>query len=435
MSLLLGIDFGTSYFKLGLFDPAGTLRGLGRVAVPKQAPAPERCELPVADFWRLLREGLAEALAQAGSDGRAISAVSYSSQANTFVLLDEADREITPLIVWSDRRAHPLDADLAAFGAAAGFGRATGMGGLVPELAGAKCRWFSRHEPGVWARARRVLTISDYFTYRVTGEANGDASTAALTGYYDLHSRAWWPDALAVLGLRSGMLAKPLPPGTAAGRTVARAGELLGLPAGIPFAVGALDHHAAALGSGLGEVAEASLSTGTVLAALVLVDKIEPAPGRIHGPHADGVRYYRLAFDPDGAGQVEAYQRQHAPGLTVEELLRQAGQSPQGHGTAVRALLRKIAASQRDLIARVAGESRIARVTATGGGARSPFWLQVTADTIGLPVVAVASPERACLGAAMMASVAAGIWPDIPTAAKRMLKSPREFLPLENAAT
>jgi sugar (pentulose or hexulose) kinase len=231
------------------------------------------------------------------------------------------------------------------------------------------------------------------------------------------------------------MLAKPLPPGTAAGRTVARASELLGLPADIPFSVGALDHHAAALGSGLGEVAEASLSTGTVLAALVLVDKIEPAPWRIHGPHVDGVRYYRLAFDPDGAGQVEAYQRQHAAGLTVEELLRQASQSPQGHGTAVRALLRKIATSQRELLARVAGESRIARVTATGGGARSPFWLQVTADIIGRPVVAVASPERACLGAAMMASVAAGIWPDIPTAAKRMLKSPREFLPLENVAT
>ena len=435
MSLLLGIDFGTSYFKLGLFDRAGTLRGLGRVAVPKQTPAPERCELLVADFWRLLREGLAEAMAQAGVDARAIIGVSYSSQANTFVLLDEADREITPLIVWSDRRAHPLDADLAAFGAAAEFGRATGMGGMVPELVSAKCRWFSRHEPNLWARAHRVLTISDYFTYRLTDELNGDASTAALTGYYDLRSRAWWPAALERFGIRPEMLAHPLPPGAKAGRTTARAGELLGLPADIPFAVGALDHHAAALGSGLGEVAEASLSTGTVLAALVLVDKIEPASGCIHGPHVDDTRYYRLAFDPAGAGQVEAYQRQHAPGLTVEELLRQASESPLGHGAAVRALLRKIAATQRDLLSRITGGSTVCRVTATGGGARSPFWLQVTADIIGRPVVAVASPERACLGAAMMASVAAGIWPDIPTAAKRMLKPPREFLPQENAAT
>lgn len=432
MSLLLGIDFGTSYFKLGLFDPAGTLRGLGRVAVPKQAPAPGRCELPVAEFWRLLREGLAGALAQAGVDARAISGVSYSSQANTFLLLDAADRELTPFIVWSDRRAHPLEADLGAFGASGEFGRATGMGGLVPELAGVKCRWLARHEPDLWARTRRVLTISDYFTYCVTGEANGDASTAALTGCYDLRSGAWWPAALERCGIRPEMLARPLAPGARAGRTGARADGLLGLPAGIPFAVGALDHHAAALGSGLGEVAEASLSTGTVLAALVLVDRIEPAPGTIHGPHVDGARYYRLAFDPDGAGQVEAYQRQHAPGLTVEELLRQAAESPQGHGAAVRALLGKIAASQRDLLSRVAGGSAVRRVTATGGGARSPFWLQVTADIIGRPVVAVAAPERACLGAAMLAAVAAGVWPDIPTAAKRMLKPPREYRPRDN---
>ena len=48
---------------------------------------------------------------------------------------------------------------------------------------------------------------------------------------------------------------------------------MLNLPAGIPFAVGALDHHAAALGSGMGDLADASLSIGTVLAALV------PIPG------------------------------------------------------------------------------------------------------------------------------------------------------------
>ena len=50
MTLLLGIDFGTSYFKVGLFDATGELRGLGRVAVGKQSPAPGWSELPVPDF-------------------------------------------------------------------------------------------------------------------------------------------------------------------------------------------------------------------------------------------------------------------------------------------------------------------------------------------------------------------------------------------------
>jgi xylulokinase len=62
VSLLLGIDLGTSYFKVGLFDETGQLRGLGRVAVAKAEPQAGFCELAAAEFWRLLREALAQAL-------------------------------------------------------------------------------------------------------------------------------------------------------------------------------------------------------------------------------------------------------------------------------------------------------------------------------------------------------------------------------------
>jgi hypothetical protein len=164
---------------------------------------------------------------------------------------------------------------------------------------------------------------------------------------------------------------------------------------GFPYAVGALDHHAAALGSGLGTWADASLSTGTVLAALVLVDEIKPEAGCIHGPDGDGRRFYRLTFDPQGAGQVEDYRRTHAPGFTIEQLLDQAERasvSPESpipvHGAAMLELLQRIAHTQKRLLAQVAGPRPVQRVTATGGGARSPFWLQLTADTLGVPLVA-----------------------------------------------
>lgn len=434
MGLLLGIDIGTSYFKVGLFGPDGELRGLGRVAVAPDAPAPGRVELPVAAFWERLRQGLGEAFAQAGAGPGDVAGISYSSQANTFVLLDVAGQELTPLVFWNDQRARPLDEALADFGRGPEHGVKTGMVGFAPERVPAKCRWFAREQPATWARTQRVLTISDYLAYGLTGEAAGDASTAALTGLYSLPDRAWWPAALKVFGLEAGMLATPLAPGTVAGRTGAGAARL-GLPAGIPFAVGALDHHAAALGSGLDALADASLSTGTVLAALVLVDRVEPAPGCFHGPHLDG-RFYRLAFDSNGAGQLEDYQKRQAPALAIEELLTRAEEAAGGagrgaptHGAEVLHLLRRIARAQRGLLDRVAGGTPIRRVTATGGGARSPFWLQVTADTIGVPVVAVGSPERACLGAAMLAAVAAGVWPDAQAAARHMVRPPREYPP------
>ncbi len=442
MGLLLGIDLGTSYFKVGLFDSTGSLKGLGRVAVEAETPIPGRVELPVTLFWARLRKALDDALAQAGIQADQIDGISYSSQANTFLLLNSHGEELTPLIFWNDQRAQPIDKTFTKFGRLPEHGWTTGMMGIVAESMPVKCRWFAQHEPMIWAKTRWIMTISDYLSYALTGMRVGDASTAALTGLYSLPARSWWPNALETYGIEAKQLSTSFPPGTAFGCTCSRALTLMGLPARIPFAAGALDHHAAGLGSDLGELADVCLSTGTVLAALVLVDDVVPAQGCFHGMHTDGQRYYRLAFDAKGAGQLEDYQRQSAPDLEIEELLRLAEQSvansslksglvdaPAKHGVAVHNLLEKIAHAQKDLIARVSGSMPVRQVTATGGGARSPFWLQITADAIGLPVRAIAAPERACLGAAMLAAVAAGVWPDGNEAKRRMIMPPCIYMP------
>jgi len=435
-TLLLGIDLGTSYFKVGLFDASGALHGLGRIAVDAKSPAPGRIELPVPEFWDRLRRGLESALHQAKAKVDQIAGVSYSSQANTFVLIDAAQTPLTPLIFWADQRARPLDPCLVEFGQSSFHGATTGMSGMVPELMSAKCAWLRRHDPARWSRVRHILTVSDYLTFALTGERCSDASTAALTGLYSLPKREWWPEALALFEIDADHLPTPLIPGTPCGRTHAQATRLLGLPTGIPFAVGALDHHAAALGAGLGESSDASLSAGTVLAALVLTECVTPAPGCKHGPHTDGRRYYRLAFDPRGAGQLEEYQQRHAPGLEISALLERAEGAarapehpPAEHGPAVLALLLAMARTQKALLDQASGGAVIRRITATGGMARSAFWLQMTADIVGLPVAAGTSPERACLGAAIFAARAAGVWPDEKTASARMVMPPRLFVP------
>ena len=58
MELVLGIDLGTSYFKLGLFDRDGKPRGLGRVAVKTDNADRARRELPAERFWLTLKKGL-----------------------------------------------------------------------------------------------------------------------------------------------------------------------------------------------------------------------------------------------------------------------------------------------------------------------------------------------------------------------------------------
>ncbi len=137
--------------------------------------------------------------------------------------------------------------------------------------------------------------ISDYLTFALTGERAGDASTVGFLGLYDLAKRRWWPEALDVFGIREEKLSSPLAPGSRCGNTRPKAFDLLGMHAGVPFAVGGLDHHIAALGSGLGQTVRVSISTGTVLAALTLVEQLEPQADCYHGLHTDGRAYFRLS--------------------------------------------------------------------------------------------------------------------------------------------
>lgn len=444
MNLLLGIDLGTSYFKVGLFDQAGKLKGLGRVAVPKQMPARGRCELPVEHFWQVLRRGLEEALAEAGANAAQIAGISYSSQANTFVLLDRWDRPLTPLVIWTDERGEPVEEELQQFSDTAEFGCRTGFHGITGAWAVAKWRWWQKSQPQQWAETRRVMTLSDYFTFSLTGEPVGDASTAAFLGLYDLTGRQWWPEALNAFAIDSDLLSDPLPPGTRCGHTSIGAVGHLGLPTGVPFTVGGLDHHVAGLGSGLGRLGEASISTGTVLAAMTLVDRVYPKSGCFHGPHFDRVQTYRLAFDSMGAGQLEDYQRRFAPDYSLEQLvamaaLVQPGCVPKGeprlgvpereHGEFVRHLLERIAASHRSLLGQVMENRPAPSIVATGGGARSPLWLQIKAAMLGATIIKPECQEPACLGASLLAGLGAGIFEGLDDASAAVVREEIRYTP------
>ncbi len=418
MSLLLGIDLGTSYFKIGLFSRTGALQGLARLKVETVSSAPDRVELPVGRFWELLRRGLQQALQAAHADPADIAGVSYSSQANTFLLLDETDAPITPLIFWTDRRA-PRSPLLETFSSTSRFAGTAGFFKIGEEWAASKLHWFKHHEPETWKRVRHVKTISDYLTFALTGRHVGDAGTAAFLGLYDLQRGTWWPEALDVVGLAPACLGRPLLPGSAVGPTTSAAYRLMGLPSGIPFCVGGLDHQVAALGSGLGAGADASISTGTVLAAMRLTPAPTAEPNCYHGPSFRGGEYYRLAFHSDGAARLERLQRELCPRIPIGDMIaaaipEYAGQSPHllssGALGRIRAVLGDIAQAHLQLLRQIAPSLDIKTLVATGGGSRSIPWLRLKADLFRIPIITPLCPERACLGAAMLAAHAAGLY-------------------------
>jgi len=456
MPLFLGIDLGTSYFKLALFDEGGRCCGLGRVPVESDAGDGSLCELAVDRFWASLRNALSESLQQAGADSAEIQGVAYSSQANSFLLLDERHRPLTPLVLWPDMRASDVDPRVQALWERDDFLDVTGTGLLTAGFAMAKLCWFQRHRPDLWARVRRVQTISDHLVFSLTGNQVGDGGTAGLLGLVDLRRRDWWDEALEAIAIDRALLCVLQSPGTLAGEITAQGGERLGLKPGTPMAVGSLDHHVAAIGAGVGRFAQFSESTGTVLACLRCADAFEPRRDCFMGSGAAGRGYYQLSCDHNGAGVLEWYQQTCAPHLSVAELVAQAASVPigseglvalpsanqhpdlegfrqrtarHGDGHFVRAIMESTAASLSGIVDALCPACRPERIVATGGGARSDLWLQIKADLLGVEFVRPACREPACLGAAMFAAVAAGRFESLEQAGSAWTSIEGRFLP------
>jgi xylulokinase len=456
MPLLLGIDLGTSYFKAGLYTEEGLLKGLGRKPTPITSPAPGRREMDPAAFWSVLHDVVEMALTAADAAPANVAALSYSSQANTFLLLDGEMQPLTPLLIWQDTRSLSHPTPLSEYWETPEFFERTGISRHSPNFMPGKLEWMRHNIPDTWRKTRHAFTLSDYLASTLTGASSGDSGTASLTGLWDIPGDRWHTEALSLAELDPSWLPRLSCPATPIGKLSAGGASRIGLRPGLPIAAGSLDHHAAAIGSGLGRLAPVSISTGTVLAALRLTDEWQPIPGAFHGPDWRPGRFFALVADNQGAGILENFRRRYSPNDEFETLLEAADQvppetalpeippeawedpdarhfsglspaDPAERGVLVRAMMETIARRQGALLEKLCGAQLADTVIATGGGARSPLWLQIQARLLGARVLAPESAERACLGAAIFASVAAGLHPNIDEASERMVQAGRVY--------
>jgi sugar (pentulose or hexulose) kinase len=453
--MLLGIDLGTSYFKALLVSPDGRVLGLGRVPLYPVERGPGFQELPLGEFFAAVGGAVNQALQAAGLKAAEIRAVSYSSQTNSFLLEDRSGTPLTPVILWSDKRVKTVEEPLEAIFEHPGFRAVTGLGLKTNGFCMSKADWIKRNEPEIWGKTARLYTLADYLTYRLTGERQGDAGTAALLGFWNTRDMRWWDFALEQLGLDPSMLSRLHLPGSPAGSCAGPLAADLGIPASAAFALGSLDHHAAAIGAGIGNLSTMTESTGTVLAAVALTKGFSPEKNSATGPHIDPGEYYKVAFNNNGAACLEWYNKNYAPELDLEELNRRAALVPPGadglraavmphtqpalsgfsgggscgHGHYARAMMEGVASSLAQLI-NIASEGRPPqRIVAAGGGAKSDLWLQIKADISGLSFLRNSSGEPGAYGAAMFAAAAAGYYNSVSEVSRSWVTPGREFAP------
>ena len=438
MNYFLGIDLGTSYFKAGIFDETGHLKGLGRQPVQKVSDG-TTCELSVDTFWKTIRNCLDEAIQMADIPVSAIKSLSYSTQVNSFILLDKNNNLLTPLILWPDKRASDMklpviDADELM--------KRTGLG-IIPnaQFAVAKLYWFRKFRPEIWKKITSILSISDFLTFSLTGQKVSDYSTASMSGLFDIVNNSWWNEQLENIGIYSGMLPLLQRTGTYVELTTTNAANLIGLPTGIPFFLGGLDHHIAAIGAGIPSNKYMSESTGTVLSCVDYTDNFSPRKNICIAPGLHSGHFFRLMFNENGARSLEWYQNNYASEHSIPELLEMAAQVEPGcegltarpcagtypelsgfvhekniryrHGHYVRALLESTAHSLYQMVAEMRKDcSPLPAIVSTGGGSRSELWVNIKSEIIHISFLIPECTEASCMGAAMMGALGTNAFDD-----------------------
>ncbi len=455
MPYLLGLDISTTGAKALLIDEARAVVASHTTPQPISAPRPLWSEQNPADWWDGIAASIRAVLAETGAADD-IAAIGLTGQMHGLVCLNETGGVLRPAILWNDQRTQAeCDWIMETVGAER-FIRLTGNKALTGFTA-PKIIWVRNHEPDVYARIAHVLLPKDYIRFKLTGDYATDMAGAAGTILLDVEKRQWSEEVLEALDIPMGWMPTTHEGPEVSGTVSAACAEATGLKAGTPVVGGGGDQAAGAVGVGAVTPGVVSLVAGTsgVVFAPLGSYAYEPE-GRLHAfCHAVPGQWHFMGVMLSAAGSLQWYRDTLAPGESFDTLTAEAADAPAGsdgllflpyltgertphpdplargafiglttrhaRGHLTRAVLEGVAYGLRDsfeLIKQSEAGRIITQVRISGGGAKSALWRQIMADVLDASLVTVDALEGAAYGAALLAGVGAGIWPDVETACR-----------------
>ncbi|MHA6248767.1 gluconokinase [Pontibacter sp. CAU 1760] len=269
----LGMDIGTTSTKAVAFDLKGNQLYRAaeeyplistRAAFAEQDP--EVVLQAVLDAFRVVAAQLN------ASEEYTLAGVCFSSAMHSLIAVDAEGQPLTNCITWADTRS--MEQAIALKESVIGHDIYLHTGTpLHPMSPLPKLRWLKEHEPAVFARAAKFIGIKEYVFYRLFGEFKIDYSIASSTGLFNIFDLKWHADSLEMAGITPERLSDPVAPTYTFRNMQAAYAELLGVPASLPFVIGASDGCLANLGAHAVEPGEAVVTIGTSGAVRVMADK------------------------------------------------------------------------------------------------------------------------------------------------------------------
>jgi glycerol kinase len=453
MTLLLGVDEGTSAVKAVLYDTELKQVAEARREKALQYPQPGWVEQDGEEVLAAVVDAIGELLE--GADDEVV-ACGLDHQGESVLAWDAEDgRPLSPIVTWQDKRSQEALDRLEADGRADQVRERSGMP-LDPYFSAGKLAWLLEHSDEVQeALGRGTLrlgTVDSFLCDRLGAGFATDLSTASRT-QLAVPGEPDWDDVL--LGAY-GVPREPLPP------LMDTAGELGTLshpswPVELPLRARCVDQQAALAGAGCVEPGLVKATYGTGVFVLAHAGDERPVPeggllptvawrvdGRVEYALDGGVftagallewlsRDLGLAADPPALAAAAA-EVDDAGGVRVLPALAGLG-APWWRPSAraviagltagarpahvARAALEAIAWRVADVVEAVAATTPVEALRVDGGLTRDPLLLQLQADAAGVPVERGAVDATAA-GAAALAAVGAGLWPSTVSIAERI---------------
>ena len=476
MTHILAIDQGTTSSRSILFD--GNLRvvATAQEEFPQHYPASGWVEHDPSDLWSTVAGTARAVIEKAGINATNITAIGITNQRETTLIWDRATGEpIHKAIVWQDRRTADICAGLKAAGYEPMITNRTGLL-LDPYFSGTKIKWLLDHVPGARARAEAgdlaFGTVDTFLIWKLTGGKvhATDATNAARTLIYNIAKGEWDVEICGLLGIPMSMLPEVKDCADTFGTTRA---DLFGRE--IPILGVAGDQQAATIGQACFQPGMMKSTYGTGCFALLNTGSdMVPSTNRLLTTIAyrlDGQTTYALEGSIFIAGAVVQWLRD---GLKIireareTQPLADAADPTQdvvlvpaftglgapywrpdcrgavygltrnsGPAELARAALESVGYQTRDLLEAMrsdwgAAADGILRVD--GGMTASDWAMQFLSDILGAPVDRPVVTETTALGAAYLAGLQAGIYPQ-PDEFQKSWALERRFTPAMDLAT
>lgn len=462
MAYYLTADGGTESLRARIYDLTGRCLGQKAVAYDTQFGPGARAEQDPEDWWRALADATRGAVADAGIDAAEIEAMCFATTCCTVVALDADGRALRPALLWMDVRAHAEAEAVLATGDPALKINGAGRGPVSAEWMIPKALWLKRNEPATFAAAHTICEYQDFLTLRLTGERVASLDNAGLRWHYSSRDGGWARGILKALDLEeleAKWPARVLAPGAVVGTLTAEAAKALGLRRSVKLVQGGADALIGMIGLGVAQPGQLALITGSSHLQFGVTEAPLHAPG-VWGSYPDIVYPGRWIVEggQTSTGSIVNWLRRFSGGtldlatLNAKAAALEPGSDgllvldhfqgnrtpytdPLSRGAIVgltlahephhvfRAIIEGIGFGTRAILdAFRAGGYGSTEITVGGGATASQLWMQIHADTAGLPVRIPASADAPSTGSAVLAAHGAGRFASIDEGIAAMVR-------------